>query len=223
MEYRLTKSKYIRGLQCHKALYLDVFRPELGKISWETRQKFAQGRSFEATYKAQFPNGIDLSHELGYKIDLYPTRTAELLAQNGDVVLFEAGFCYNEVLVLADVVHKTPEGRLIIHEVKNSTRVSETFARDVAVQHYVISHCVDHIDEFAVVHHDGNGGFVVADQLDQARRCIDEIARNIEMMKQILAGTEPQIQPGDHCDAPYECPYKEYCRGSITAQLELPF
>lgn len=223
MAHILTKSKYIRGLQCERAMYLDVYHPELGRISPETRLKFAKGRSFEAAYKATFPNGVDVSAELGYRMSRYPVRTAELLAQEGDVVVFEAGFLYNEVLVLADVVHKTADGRLIIHEVKNGSTLTDTFRRDVAIQHYVISHSVDHIDEFAVVHNDGHDGFAIVDLLEEAREQMPEIERNVARFKETLRGLEPQILPGPQCNDPYECPYREYCEGCIPTQLELGF
>lgn len=223
MKHLLSKSKYIRGLQCERALYLDVYRPELARISWETRQKFARGRGFESMYKATFTNGVDVSAELGYRVDLYPERTAALLSQEGEVVVFEAGFMYDEVLVLADVVQKTAEGRLIIHEVKNGTSVSETFRRDVAVQHYVISHCVERIDEFSVVHNDGQDGFVVVNLLEEAEAAMLEIELNVRKFKEVIRGTEPRIEMGAQCDNPYECPYKSYCGGCVSAQLELGF
>ena len=67
--YLLTKSKYIRGLQCLKALYFDVYSPKLARYSPETLALFKGGREFEATYKATYPNGIALDKLLGYKMD----------------------------------------------------------------------------------------------------------------------------------------------------------
>lgn len=223
MNYLLTKSKFIRGLQCHKALYLDVFHREVGKISAETKMKFFKGRSFEATYKATFPTAIDVSARLGKRIDSYPKLTAELLAQEGEVILFEAGFKYNDVLVLADVVKKLPNGNLIIHEVKGGSHVSETYQHDVAIQYYVINQCCPHIDAFCIVHNDGNGGFVIEDQLNYAISQQPTIEQQVIEMKQVLAGGEPNIEMGDQCDNPYECPYKEYCNGKVASQLDLPF
>ena len=223
MKYLLTKSKYIRGLQCVRAMYLDVYRPEFGRLSRETRLKFAKGRSFEADFKSLYPEGIDVSRELGYKIDQYPDLTSELLDRPGEVVLFEAGFLYNEVLVLADVVRKTLDGRLLIYEVKNGLKISDTFRRDLAVQHYVISHCVAQIDGFSIVHNDGTGGFVIVDLLSEAIGAMPQIEQNIVRFKEILHGSEPRLDMGEHCDNPYECPYKEYCSGRIVAQLELGF
>ena len=105
MAHLLSKSKYIRGLQCDRALWLDVFNPRLARYTAEQMRRFDRGRDFEYAFKATFPDGIDLSAELKRNVDAYPARTAELLDKGDGVALFEAGFLYDDVLVLADVVH----------------------------------------------------------------------------------------------------------------------
>ena len=76
MIYRLTKSKFILGLQCEKALYLDVYKPNLAYYPPETLARFRKGRDFEAKVKALFPNAIDISQQLGRNIQRYPELTA---------------------------------------------------------------------------------------------------------------------------------------------------
>lgn len=221
MAHLLTKSKYIRGLQCTKAMYLDVHNPKLAIVSPETRQKFAAGREFEASFKATFPKGTDVSARLRWKMGEYPRLTQELLTQEGEVVLFEAGFIYNDVLVLADVVKKTADGLLHIFEVKNGTSVSETFKNDVALQHYVISHNPFPIAAFGVVHNDGNDGFVYEELLEEAASQASDIHNKVEAFKRVVMGDEPEMAMGGQCDTPYECPYKNYCR--LGTQIRLPF
>ena len=170
MSHLLSKSKYIRGLQCDRALWLDVFNPRLARYTAEQMRRFDRGRDFEYAFKATFPDGIDLSAELHRNVDAYPARTAQLLDRihtpsplrgtppnlGGELVLFEAGFLYDDVLVLADVVHKNADGTLEVYEVKSGTALSDTYKRDAALQHYVISHCRS-INKFCVVHA-GNAG-----------------------------------------------------------------
>lgn len=210
--YLLTKSKYIRGLQCERALYYDVYSPKLARYSPETLALFRGGREFEATYKAVYPMGIAMDKVLGYKMDKYPQATADLLAQEGEVVLFEAGFLYNDVLVLADVVRKAADGTIDIFEVKNNSEVKDVFRRDAAVQHYVISHCVERIGSFNIVGNGGDGQFVVTDILDYCCQQSAEIEANIERFKSMLQGEEPTMAIGGHCESPYPCPYKWYCQ-----------
>ena len=260
MGHLLSKSKYIRGLQCDRALWLDVFNPRLAKYTREQMQRFDRGRDFEYAFKATFPNGIDISAELKRNVDAYPARTAELLDRihtpsplrgtppnlggelksvaavdehylgsspklgEGDrreavveecetITLFEAGFLYDDVLVLADVVQQREDGTLDIYEVKSGNILSETYKRDAALQHYVISHCRE-IRTFNIVY-SGIDDFVITDLTEELAAQHDEIARNIAVMKEILSHGEPATPTGQHCLEPYACPYQHYCAQGV--------
>jgi len=216
MGHLLSKSKYIRGLQCDRALWLDVFNPRIARYSAEQMRRFDRGREFEYTFKDTFPGGIDISAELKRNVDAYPSLTAQLLDREGEVALFEAGFLYDDVLVLADVVHKNTDGSLDIYEVKSGNVLSDTYKRDAALQHYVISHCRG-INRFCVVYNGGNGvdGFSVVNLTEELEAQHDEIARNIATMKEILTHGEPATPTGAHCLEPYACPYQHYCAQGV--------
>ncbi len=267
MAHLLSKSKYIRGLQCDRALWLDVHNPRLAKYTREQMQRFDRGRDFEYAFKATFPDGIDLSAELKRNVDAYPARTSELLDRihtpsplrgtppnlggelksvavvdehylgsspklgEGDrreavveecetITLFEAGFLYDDVLVLADVVHKRPDGSLDIYEVKSGTALSETYRRDAALQHYVISHCRK-INTFSIVYANPDGGFIKEELSAALQEQHEEIEKNIAAMKAIaLATNEPDTPTGAHCLEPYGCPYQTHCQSGVR-QLAL--
>ncbi len=265
MTHLLSKSKYIRGLQCERALWLDVHEPRLARYTAEQMRRFDRGRDFEYAFKSRFPDGIDLSAELGRNVDLYPARTAQLLdglstpqslrdsspvsgehlgsspcQGEGDrreavgegykgVVLFEAGFLYDDVLVLADVVQQREDGTLDIYEVKSGTTLSETYRRDAALQHYVISHCRG-INTFSIVYNgvDGENGvngqdgrFAIVDLTAELAAEGDRIAANIAEMKTIVRATaEPDTPTGQHCLTPYACPYQQHCQQGVR-QLSL--
>ncbi len=219
MSHLLSKSKYIRGLQCDRALWLDVFNPRLARYTAEQMRRFDRGRDFEYAFKATFPDGIDLSAELKRNVDAYSELTAMYLDKEEEVDLFEAGFLYNDVLVLADVVHKNEDGTLDIYEVKSGTALSETYKRDAALQHYVISHCRS-INKFCIVYNGVDGanksnGFNAVDLTEELAAQHDEIARNIAAMKEILSHGEPATPTGQHCLEPYACPYQHYCAQGV--------
>lgn len=228
MTHLLSKSKYIRGLQCERALWLDVHEPRLARYTAEQMRRFDRGRDFEYAFKSRFPDGIDLSAELGRNVDLYPARTAELLdlrpCPAAKTVLFEAGFQYDDVLVLADVVCQRDDGSLDIYEVKSGTTLSDTYRRDAALQHYVISHCRS-INKFCIVYNgsdgvNGSNGFNIVDLTAELAAQHDEIACNIAAMKEILRHGEPATPTGQHCLEPYVCPYQHYCAQGVR-QLAL--
>ncbi len=231
--YLLTKSKYIRGLQCDRALWLDVFNPKLARYTAEQMRRFDHGREFEYAFKDTFPDGIDISAQLKRNTSAYPALTAQLLDNNGTVDLFEAGFQYDDVLVLADVVHRRPDGSLDIYEVKSGSTLSETYRRDAALQHYVISHCRP-VHTFSIVHanapsdnsdhsdysDNSDNRFVIIDLTAELAAEADTIGRNIAIMKDILRHGEPATPTGQHCLEPYACPYQHYCAKGIR-QLAL--
>ena len=254
MSHLLSKSKYIRGLQCDRALWLDVFNPRLAKYTREQMQRFDRGREFEYAFKDTFPNGIDISAELKRNVDAYPELTAQYLdgvhtpsplrgtppnlggeqdstcisnspsklegvpegrgrVSVEEITLFEAGFLYDDVLVLADVVHRNEDGTLDIYEVKSGTALSDTYRRDAALQHYVISHCRP-INRFCIVYN-GENRFDTIDLTEELEEQHDEIARNIATMKEILRRGEPDTPTGTHCLEPYACPYQHYCAQGV--------
>lgn len=228
MPHLLSKSKYIRGLQCDRALWLDVHNPRQARYTAEQMRRFDRGRDFEYAFKSQFPAGIDLSAALKRNVDAYPERTAALLDQLDDVVLFEAGFQYDDVLVLADVVKQNPDGTLDVFEVKSGIALSDTYRRDAALQHYIISHCRE-VRSFSIVHaaalsdkSDPDASpFTIVDLTTELAAAHDEIAVHIAAMKQIvLATAEPDTPTGQHCLTPYACPYQHYCQTGVR-QLAL--
>lgn len=233
MTHLLSKSKYIRGLQCERALWLDVHEPRLARYTAEQMRRFDRGRDFEYAFKSRFPDGIDLSAELGRNVDAYPARTAELLdlrpCSAAKTVLFEAGFQYDGVLVLADVVCQRDDGCLDIYEVKSGTTLSDTYRRDAALQHYVISHCRE-VHSFSIVYNgmDGengvngqDGSFAIVDLTAELAAEGDRIAANIAEMKTIVRATaEPDTPTGQHCLTPYACPYQHHCQQGVR-QLSL--
>lgn len=216
----LSKSKYIRGLQCDRALWLDVHAPSLARYTREQMRRFDAGRSFERTFKDRFPGAIDVSARLGRSVDQYPEFTGRALDQPGPTVLFESGFLFDGVLVLADVVCRRPDGRLDVFEVKSGSVLSDTYRRDAALQHYVIAHCRP-VASFSVVHGDGAGGFVEVDLTADLAAEADTVARNIALMREVAFATaEPDTPTGAHCLAPYACPYQGHCRQGVR-QLSL--
>ncbi|EKH5226587.1 DUF2779 domain-containing protein, partial [Campylobacter jejuni] len=64
-------------------------------------------------------------------------QTRQLLKNNQEVI-YEATFCYNDILVMIDILQNTKEG-LIINEVKSSTSLKNIYTDDCSLQYYVLS------------------------------------------------------------------------------------
>ena len=214
MSHLLSKSKYIRGLQCDRALWLDMHMPQLAHYTAEQQMSFDYGRTFEREFKDKFPEATDISSLLGPRRDRYASLTAEVLDRKGGVTLFEAGFEYDGVLVLADVVKKNSDGSLDVFEVKSGTALTDTYRHDASVQRYIIGHCRD-VHRFCIVHRsaeqNAESQFVVVDLTDYTRQQMTPVEANISKMKTIAAGSEPLVATGLHCTIPYGCPYTRHC------------
>ena len=122
-----------------------------------------------------------------------------------EINLYEAGFVFNEVLVLADVVHKSSNGEVSVYEIKNSLSVKDVFLNDLNLQQYVIRHCVKNLVSFSLVYNDGNDSPIYEDKLKEAQDAENQIAEQVERMKDVIQGFEPDIKPGEHCSKPYDC------------------
>jgi hypothetical protein len=100
----LSKSLFVRGVRCHKSLYLSKYKPELkDEVSADTEKSFEVGYEIGDLAQTLFPGGVivpyeELSHEAQIKM------TAELIAQ-GCRTIYEAAFFYNGVFIKADILH----------------------------------------------------------------------------------------------------------------------
>ena len=222
-EYILTKSTYVKGLQCIRSLYLNKHCKHLSTpFSKERLASFERGRMFEKKFKAQFRSAVDIDEKLGNKIHQYPVFTENLLDKNKEITLFEAGFIHNDVLVLTDVLKKNIDDSYTIYEVKNSTELKDVHISDLSVQYFVCKNKLGNIRDFNLVIND-NENFKIINLTQQLQNNIPFVKENISKFKNILAQSEaPIIEMGNHCDLPYECEFREYCGKNATKKEVKP-
>ena len=145
----LSKSRFIKGMQCHKLLWLLAHKKEaLSEPDEAQIERFSVGEDVGILACELFPNGTRISFDDG--ISYNAKRTKELL-DSGTSVIYEATFIYEGIVVMVDILQNTPQG-LIINEVKSSTSLKEVYIYDLSVQHYVITHCGYSIKEANLIH-----------------------------------------------------------------------
>ena len=115
----LSKSLFIRGLQCHKSLYLHKYHPDLkDEVSEEQEAKFQTGTDVGVYAQKLFPDGVEiLWDDNSLSNQIKPTK-AEI--ENGAKVIYEAAFSYDNIFVKVDILRKW-NGKWEIYEVKGST------------------------------------------------------------------------------------------------------
>ncbi|NTW25814.1 MAG: hypothetical protein HGA37_14045 [Lentimicrobium sp.] len=121
----LSKSTFIRGVQCLKSLYLNKHRPFLrDRLSPEQLAKFSRGHSVGQIAQQLFPGGINCAPSHPAHSEKSVKMTAELI-ESGAEVLYEAAFSYNQVIIFLDILVRSETG-WHAYEVKSSLSVSET-------------------------------------------------------------------------------------------------
>jgi hypothetical protein len=91
----LPKSALIRGLQCHKSLYLKKHNPELEDTISESQQAiFDGGTNVGILAQELFPGGMDLGKYIPSDFDKAYSETSMLISENQKVI-YEAGFSHS--------------------------------------------------------------------------------------------------------------------------------
>lgn len=228
MPHKLTKSSFIRGTQCIKSLYLNKHHRNLkDEISASQQAIFDQGSDVGVLAQQLFPNGVDCSPDSFYNVQQGVERTKHAL-ENGETVIYEAAFEFDELLVLLDILVKTPEGWKAF-EVKSSTSVSETHQIDATVQYYCITNAGIELSDISIVYInnqytrqgpiDVHQLFTVESVHDAVQQILPNIPDALSSFKDILSQSDvPQMDIGIHCTSPYPCDFMGHCWKHIPDQ-----
>ncbi|HLA28627.1 MAG TPA: hypothetical protein VJZ49_12100 [Syntrophales bacterium] len=218
-DFYLSKSLFVRGVRCHKSLYLHKYRPELkDEVSEETEKRFEAGYEIGDLAQGLFPGGLLVPYD-GLSHAEQIEMTASLIAQ-GRKTIYEATFFYNGVFIKADIIHRGDDG-WDVYEVKASTEVKDYHLDDASVQYYVISGTGLPISRVFVVH--VNNQYVRQGEIEVNKLFHKEditaiakekqtfIVEEIERQRVMLKGEEPVIDIGPHCEQFYPCDFIGHC------------
>jgi uncharacterized protein DUF2779 len=215
----LSKSLFIRGLQCHKSLYLHKYNPELkDEVSEELEARFQTGINVGIYAQKLFPDGEEIlwnDNSLSNQI-----KRTKIEIENGTKVIYEAAFSYDNVFVKVDILRKTKNG-WEIYEVKGSTGIKDVYYDDVAIQYFVLKGSGLEISKTFLVHINNQyvrQGEIEVDKLftiqDLSYDVIEKqaaIKNEIDKMRKMLKSEEPNIDIGEYCTNPYDCDFCGYC------------
>ena len=226
--YRLSKSRYLSGLQCHKRLYLDIHAPSFAtKPDAATQAILDMGTDLGELARQRFPGGRLVT--AGYRQSQEAlAQTAELLQDSTVPAIFEGAFQFNQVLIRVDVLERVGMNdrgqstwRLV--EVKSSTKVKAIHVDDLTIQSYVLEGvglalvdiCVMHVNTQYVFdgrHLDLDQLFGMRSLTETVRPRLPEAAARLVAMQAMLEKlSAPTIAPDEHCQSPYECPFWAHC------------
>ena len=221
MKSRLSKSTFIRGLQCEKSLYLHKHHYRLKDPTPSSLQAvFDQGTNIGLLAQELFPDGADASPENHFKMVESVAKTKGFISR-GESIIYEATFLYDNVLAALDILVKDGEGWKA-YEVKSSTKISETYIKDAAIQYYTITNSGIDLKDISIVHIDNqytkNGEldihqlFTIESVYDQVLEFLPRIPNEVRRLKSVIESPEvPSVDIGNHCLEPYDCDFKGTC------------
>ncbi len=215
----LSKSLIIRGLQCHKSLYLHKYHPELKDDIPPSREAvFETGAEVGILARGLFPGGINIPYERdGIKKQAELTKHA---IEKGISTIYEASFQHNGVFVKIDILRKGKRG-WEIYEVKSSTSLKDIYIPDAAVQHYAAVGAGLEVSRVFLIHINNQYVrkgeieleklFTINDITYEVARMQDAIEGEIAAQKIMLKGGIPKTDIGQYCREPYDCDFIDHC------------
>ena len=229
----LTKTNFMRGMQCPKMLWLDRHKPSLMIIPPEIQARLDAGNEFGDRAMGMFGPyeemtvyrpGTTIPDKKAMLMTVYRPGTTipdkkAMLANTEDAlsrgveVICEAAFCNYNNYCAADILRKTETG-YDLYEVKDAREVSPQHIKDAGFQYYIISRCKLKIGKIFIVIHgqDQDNPFVPVEVTRQAKGYYRWINDHIwDLNRRQKEPEEIEVEPGDQCLHPYQCWYYEYC------------
>jgi len=217
--HHLSKSLFIKGLQCHKYLWLEKHLPELkDEISSFQEGIFQSGTDVGALAQGLFPGGLEIPYEgMSYAEQLDRTRQA---MADGVPAIYEAAFSHDGIFMKADILHNTGQG-WHLYEVKSSTGMKDVYLNDVAIQYHVLKGVGVPVSGASLVHINNQyvrrGALNVQELFRRQDVTADVIARQpliqqqAAAMRSMLQADMPVVDIGPHCTDPYDCQFMGTC------------
>ncbi len=216
----ISKSSFIKGLQCYKALYLKKHYPELEDPVSEAQQAiFDAGTDIGQLATGLFPGGVDLGHYVPKRMFDNVRVTKDHIRQRDTI--YEAGFSQDSLLCFMDILVPDGDGWRA-YEVKGSTSVKDVYLWDAAFQFYVMRQSGVEFTDLSIIflnnQYERMGEldlqqlFTIESVIDRLRELQPEIERQVGQMRSMLLGREvPDIDIGPHCSDPYPCSFSGHC------------
>lgn len=227
MARTLSKSRFQKGLQCEKALWLGVHRPDLATpVSEATQWVFDQGSEVGRVAHGLLPGGVEVTEDFRHQAEALVT-TERLLAE-GARVLYEPAFAYGGAFARVDILVAAGHGTWDLYEVKSSGSLKPEHVTDAAVQAWTAEGSGLTIGRIFVVHlntayvwpggaYDPAALFTIEDVTTQARAFMPSIPATLDRLRSMLEGGEPEVEMGRRCTSPYACDFIPYCRRGLPA------
>ena len=234
----ISKTDFVRALQCEKMLWLDAHAPELKIIPPEIQAKLDAGNDFGDKAMGifgEFTETTTLKEDGKLDFSAMIEKTKQLL-ENDEKVICEGSFVWYGNFCAADILRKVEKGYELC-EVKNAYTARNEFITDLGFQRLILRKCGVNVTATKLVlrgdtppegiaidkdspleknaeyiEHDGFP-YKIVDVTKESRapeRLASERIFELGKLKRKDA-CMPEIEVGSHCEKPYRCWYFEHC------------
>jgi hypothetical protein len=218
---KLSKSRFVAGLQCSKRLWLSFHkREEATPPDAATQAIFDQGHVVGVLAQGLYPGGVTITEDHLHLTEA--VRSTEEAVKSGAKVLYEAGAEHGNVRARADIMAKNADGTWDMIEVKSSTDVHDEYIYDLGIQRWIFEGSGYRIRKTVLCHLDT--GYVRQGELDirqlftqeDVTERVEEVfpglaAMVVEQLDIVALKDEPKILPGRRCEEPNTCEFIDYC------------
>lgn len=223
MSNSISKSQFLKGIQCTKALWYYRNRKDLAKEVDEAQQAiFDRGTEIGKLAHQYFKGGIEV--EADYWDVQQAVSITEDFVEKGQKVIFEATAesddgLYSKIDVFRKVKGKD-EWDMI--EVKGSASVKDYHIWDMASQRYAFEGAGYKIRKSILMHINSDyvrKGDIDVKELFHLEDCTSEVQELMGEVEETLPNLlnvlrkrkEPEVTIGGHCDSPFTCDYVDHC------------
>jgi hypothetical protein len=172
-----------------------------------------------------FPGGVDVKENSKLREDKIE-KTKQYI-DNGEQVLYEAGFSYNQMYCFVDILVKKGDS-WFIYEVKSSTKISKNHIKDASFQYYILKKCGLNIKGVYITHINNQYNRkqkLFIKKLFKSVSVLEKVLENQPLVEEkvdhffkVLNSSEvPQVNIGSHCTSPYVCMFKSLCWKDIPS------
>jgi len=214
----LSKSRYCKGIQCPKILWLDEHKSEVRDDSGINQRILDTGNEVGDLAMGYYGDYTEVPYNADKSVMIAETRR---LLDAKTSVICEASFSHDGNFCSVDILRVFDDGVEIV-EVKSSTKIDPIYYDDMAFQYHVLASCGLNVRKVSIMHinnkYERQGEinlqelFSVHDCTEKVLSLQNDVKANIEEFKKTAgAKTEINIEIGKQCSTPYDCVYRSYC------------
>lgn len=229
----LSKSRYVLGTRCKKALWFSTHTPEKADTPDPSAlRRMQSGTAIGKLAQKLFPQGIEVT-ENHFKIKESAESTQRLISE-GALVLYEATALNEFTLARADIlVRESITSAWDLYEVKSTNKPKPEHTEDLAFQTWCFRKNGFKINKSFLV--TLNSGYVRQGDVNinklfsfyslDLEKPIKDMGDTVEHFLGVINSKEcPNVSVGSHCNRSYSCPFHSLCNAFPAYGVhEIPF